>query len=476
MPTSLEKKITEFNSRYGTKLTVAKLDNSAQRKLENIDNIFSGRKTQNSPLTNYLSLLVQTLGDALRAKLQINDDAYYDASRVDILSFINAFESIMKARQEETEYDRKREAYEGADYKKLVKYVVDSTKEFDQALCWNWAEDVVKEKLSYKDLKAVTDRAIAGLDNLPDGSEFGDNELRKLANVYWAMKAMEMVRQQRGFLFAIFSFRINRREKEYFKQLVEAKNRYQSKGYPVGDIQSQGYVSVMKESYEDVEKGLVAMEKNVEIEKKKAEEIRNMPKVVDIVNPRLQDSAFKEKISQEIVQKLPKCRFDKPTQKAMMDAMLMNNVLNAVNNANKEFDEGVAQGENIQDLMAYSTKVVFQAAYLYTASLGYMEIYRQLAAAQVITDVIMKNYSAVLLDEKKYEYYTDGYMFKNSLECEELLDLSNHTEEIDKGRMLYQDTKREAVEIVNLDNRAQEQIVPPLENVPKVDVLVVKKN
>lgn len=476
MPTILENKIAEFNSRYGTKLTVAKLDNSAQRKLKNVDNIFSGRKTQNSPLKNYLSLLVQTLADAIREKLQINDNADYDASRVDILAFINAFESIMKARQEETEYDRKREAYEGADYKKLVKYVVDSTKEFDQALCWNWAEDVVNDKLSYEDLKAVTDRAIASLDNLPNGAEFGDNELRKLANVYWAMKAMEMVRQQRGFFFAIFSFRINRREKAYFNQLVEAKNRYQSKGYPVGELQSQGYVSVMKESYEDVEKGLVAQEEYKKIEKRRAEEIRNIPKVVDMATPRLQDPAFKEKISQEIVQQLPKCRFDKPTQKAMMDAMLMNNVLNAVNNANKEFDEGVAQGESVQDLMAYSVKVVFQAAYLYTASLGYMEIYKQLAAAQVITDVIMKNYSAVLLDEKKYEYYTDGYMFKNSLECEELLDLSNYTDQIDKGRTLYQDTKREAVEIVNLDNRAQEQIVPPVENVPKVRVPVVNKN
>ena len=79
MPTILENKIAEFNSRYGTKLTVAKLDNSAQRKLKNVDNIFSGRKTQNSPLKNYLSLLVQTLADAIREKLQINDNADYDA-------------------------------------------------------------------------------------------------------------------------------------------------------------------------------------------------------------------------------------------------------------------------------------------------------------------------------------------------------------------------------------------------------------
>ena len=109
----------------------------------------------------------------------------------------------MKARKEEADYDRERLPYEGADYKNLVEYAVGSTKDFDQALCWIWAEDVVNGKLSIQELKAVTDRAIADLDRLTSNDKFGDNEYSKFANVYWAMKSMEMVRQQRFFFLKI---------------------------------------------------------------------------------------------------------------------------------------------------------------------------------------------------------------------------------------------------------------------------------
>ena len=37
MPTILENKIIAFNSKYGTKLTIAKLDNSARERLDNIN-------------------------------------------------------------------------------------------------------------------------------------------------------------------------------------------------------------------------------------------------------------------------------------------------------------------------------------------------------------------------------------------------------------------------------------------------------
>ena len=476
MASTLEREIINFNNRYGTKLTMAQLDHPPQKRLDNVSALFSAPTAKRSPMNNYVALLINTFSDAVKAKIKIDENANYDvSSTINIISFIERFESIMKLRQEETEYDRERKAYEGANYKNLVKYVIDSTKDLNQALCWTWAEDVVNEKMSYKDLKAVTDGAITALDALPQGAELSVENEAQLVNVYLAMKAMEMVRQQRGFFFAIFSFRINRREKEYFNQLVAAKNRYQAKGYPMAELQQMAYQPVMKECYENAEKSLVEQKKQAQQEKKRKEVLRNMPKAVDVARPRLQDGQLKERVCQEILQKLPKCRFDHATQKAMMDAMLMNLLLNTVNEGNQDFDRGVAEDGNLHEFMVNGAREVFITAYNYASSLGYMDMPKGLAAAQIITDVIMKNYSPMLIDEQKYAQFGEGYFLNNQLDLEEVMDVMDTQDQFDKALDMYRDLKREAVPIPELNN-PQGELVPPVGNAPKSDVSVAHKS
>ena len=476
MSSTLEREIINFNNRYGTKLTVAQLDHPPQKRLDNVSTLFSAPTAKRSPMNNYVALLINTFSDAVKAKIKIDENANYDvASTIDLIAFIERFESIMKLRQEETEYDRERKAYEGANYKKLVKYVMDSTKDLNQAICWTWAEDVVKDEMSYKDSKAITDGAIAALDALPQGAEFGADNEAQLVNVYFAMKAMEMVRQQRGFFFAIFSFRINRREKEYFNQLVAAKNRYQAKGYPIAELQQMAYQPVMKECYEKAEKNLVAQKDYAQQEKTRKEALRNMPKAVDVARPRLQDDQFKEKVCQEILQKLPKCRFDHATQKAMMDAMLMNLLLNTVNEGNQDFDRAVAEDGNLHEVMLNGAREVFITAYSYVSTLGYMDMSKGLAAAQIITDVIMKNYSPILIDEQKYAQFGEGYFLNHELDLEEVMDVMDIQDQFDKALNIYRDLKREAVPIPDLNN-PQGELVPPVGNAPKSDVPVAHKS
>ena len=475
MSTMLEREIINFNNRYGTKLTIAKIDYPLQNRLDNVSALFSAPTAKRSPMNNYVALLINTFTEAVKAKIKIDENANYDvASTIDLIAFIERFESIMKLRQEETEYDRERKAYEGANYKNLVKYVIDSTKDLNQAICWTWAEDVVNEKMSYKDLKAVTDGAITALDALPQGAELSVENEAQLVNVYLAMKAMEMVRQQRGFFFAIFSFRINRREKEYFNQLVEAKNRYQAKGFPMAELQQMAYQPVMKECYENAEKSLVEQKKYAQQEKTRKEALRNMPKAVDVARPRLQDGQLKERVCQEILQKLPKCRFDHATQKAMMDAMLMNLLLNTVNEGNQDFDRGVAEDGNLHDFMVNGAKDVFITAYNYVSTLGYMDMAKGLAAAQIITDVIMKNYSPMLIDEQKYAQFGEGYFLNNQQDLEDVMDVMDTQEQFDKALDIYRDLNREAVSIPDLNN-PQGELVPPVEKVTIINAPSVNK-
>ena len=477
MPTELEKRISNFNYHHGANLSVDKLEQTLQKKLKYYDDILISKKDRNPELKRYLSGLTRTLSECIKEKIKIHRYENYDIASLDILSFIRDYEAIMKARQEEVEYDRVRAPYEGVDYNTLVQYVVNSTREYDQALSWNWAEDVLSGKLSIKDMKAVTDEAIADLDALGDDDEFGDLEVDKLANVYWAMKAMEMVRQQRGFFFKIFSFRINGREKEYFNQLVSAKDRFVSRGFPVAELQKVAYTSVMKEAYENVEKGLQRQEEQANdlLQEEKIEHI-NHPKMVDELQPRVQDSTLKAKVVEEITDKLPRCRWEKDLQKTMLASTIMDVLIRKAQEGNQAFDEEVAKRGNLQGAMRYHVQIVYQEAFLLTGSLGYMAYKHQIHAAQVITDAIMKNYSPVAFDEKAYGRFADGYMFADWEALEAILDLDTNEPYYDEARKEYNKMKSEKIQVSEVNERANAQVVAPVE--PSLNVkepIVVKK-
>jgi hypothetical protein len=391
------------------------------------------------------------------------------------VSFIQEYEAIMQARKEETEYGKDRTPYVGENYKGLVQYLVDSTKEYDQALCWIWAEDVVKEKLSINDMKAVTDRAIADLDALKAEDEFGDVERDKLANVYWAMKAMEMVRQQRGIFFKIFSFRINGREKEYFNQLVAAKDRFIAKGFPVAEVQKVAYKSVMKEFYEDVEKGFKAQQQVRDNQKQNSEKARNLPKMAESMQPFTQDVTLKDRAVGEIVAKLPQCRWEKELQKTMLAATMMEPLIKKVQEGNEVFDEEAPLGKNPRHLMIYTVKMVFQEAMMFTASLGYLYTKTQLIAAQVITDEIMKNYSPVALDGKKYAEFAEGYMFEDSDALEEIFDVEENEPYYYEAKKEYNAMKSEKIQVPEVNVIANEPVSGPVQQVAIVQEPIINK-
>ena len=468
MATELEKRIKRFNVRYGAKLSVNRLDNALQKKSEYIDRLFLDKKSKNAEWKNYVAGLIQTLDESIKAKIKINNQADYDVSKISLVSFIQEYEAIMQERKEETEYGKERTPYEGENYKGLVQYLVDSTKEYDQALCWIWAEDVVNEKLSISDMKAVTDRAIADLDRLNAEDNFGEQERDKLANVYWAMKAMEMVRQQRGIFFKIFSFRINGREKEYFNQLVSAKDRFIAKGFPVAELQKVAYKSVMKDFYEDVEKGFKAQQQ--ETQKQKSEKIRNIPKMAETIQPFTQDFTLKGKAVGEIVAKLPQCRWEKELQRTMFSATMMDALIKTAQEANKMFDEGVSKGENPHDLMVYQVKTVFQEAFLFTGSLGYMDMNpeKKILAAQVMTDVIMKHYSPVAIDGENYVEFAQGYMFKDLDAFKEVTGLDSNDTCFTNAKTMYDEMKREELLIPELNSVSNEIVVAPVESAPSL--------
>lgn len=462
MPTELEKRISNFNYYHGAKLSVDRLEKTLQKKLKYYDDILISKNDRNQELKKYLSGLTRILSECIREKFKIS--RYADYRSLDILSFIRDYEAIMKARQEEVEYDRVRVPYEGADYNTLVAYVVNSTREYDQALSWNWAEDILSGKLSIKEMKAVTDEAIAELDALGNDDQFGGLESDKLANVYWAMKAMEMVRQQRGFFFKIFSFRINGREKEYFNQLVAAKDRFVSRGFPVAELQKVAYTSIMKETYEDVEKGLQNQKEQAKEppqEEKKA--LINHPKMVDELQPRMQDSALKAKVVAEITDMLPKCRWEKDLQKTMLASTIVDVLIRKAQEGNQAFDEEVVSCGNLQGAMRYQVQIVYQEAFLLTGSLGYMEYKHQIHAAQVITDVIMKNYSPVAVDEKSYGRYAEGYMFEDWEALEAILDLDTNEPYYDDARKEYNKMKSEKIQVSEANEIANAQVVAPVE-------------
>jgi hypothetical protein len=275
--------------------------------------------------------------------------------------------------------------------------------------------------------------------------------------------------------FKIFSFRINGREKEYFNQLVAAKDRFIAKGFPVAEVQKVAYKSVMKDFYDDVEKGFKSQQQVKD--KQKSEKFRNIPKMEEGIQPFTQDVTLKDGAVREIVANLPQCRWEKELQKAMFSATMMDALIKTAQEANKAFDEGVSKGENPYDLIKYQVKTVFQEAFLFTGSLGYtdMDIEKKILAAQVMTDAIMQHYSPVAIDGESYAEFAQGYMFKDLDAFKEVTGLDGNASYYMDAKTRYNEIKREELLVSELNPVSNENIVAPVEPAPSIGNLNLVK-
>ena len=157
-----------------------------------------------------------------------------------------------------------------------------------------------------------------------------------------------------------------------------------------------------------------------------------------------------------------------------MNSVVTDALINEAQQANKRFDEIVGDGGNAQKQLVHCVRQVFQRAYLLTSSVGYMDVKEQLVAAQVMTDVVMKKLSPVAFETETYAKFANGYVLNNPKEFSDVTEMDGTEYAFTEAKKAYDGMDREGIKVneVNVENGA---VVPPVENVPKVNAPVIDK-
>lgn len=476
---TLEQKIREFNLRHGATLTMAMLD-APPKKFKGLDlNFFDRQKRKAQRAILYHRTVATVLMETLKNGSKINETGYYALPDLDMTKFLDDFEEIMKLRQEETEYDRVRKPFEGINQEKLFNHLVDLTKRYDRSLSEIWADSILKEEMTIAQMKAITDRTYSEIKKIdPNNMSLGDT--KKLGSFHTALITIERVREKRG---AWWKFRhplLNGAEKAYHRQLLLAQTEFTARGLSLAQAWLEHDTSPMEKVYKTIE--LARNRKNMDESEKQMQENmqeqeqrrREISNVHEKLQPLLTDLSVHEKISEEIVKALPRCRWEKPLQKNMLSSILMKTILQDAQSANEDFDVAVSNGRSPEAQMVENVRAVFQKAYANVATLGYMDVSAQLVAAQVITDVVLKNMSPAAFDEKKYAEFTNGYVLKHATEFSDITDMDGSEPAYVVAKEKYNEMQREKIEVSEVNVIANEPVVAPVDNQPSQEVQIIK--
>ena len=481
MPGSnLERKIAEFNAQHNATLTQAMLD-TPPKKLKGLDlHSFYKKKRHVQRAILYHRRVAAVLMETLKNGVKINETCYYTLPELNISKFLDDFEETMKLRQEELEYDRKRKPYEGIPQEKLLNHLVDLTKRYDRKLSDVWADSVIEGSMTVKEMKRITDRMYTEFRDAQDPKNLEFDQRKKLGCCITALYAMQALREKRDFWFKIRHPFLNSDEKAYLLQLERRYTELVMHEFPVLEAKNEFDKSLMTNVYKTVE--LVRNRKNIDESEEQMQENmqeqeqrrREISNVYEKLQPTVLDPVEQEKIIDEIVEELPRCRWEKPLQKNMLTGVYFKLFMRDAQQANEKFDYAVANGKPPELQMVENVKAVFRRVYENISSFGYTNNVAALVAAQMMTDVMMRRLSPAAFDEKKYAEFTNGYVLKHAAEFEEITGMDGTEPAFAAAKGKYAELQRKHIQVDEVNIIANDKVVAPVQNQPSQEAKVIK--
>jgi hypothetical protein len=216
------------------------------------------------------------------------------------------------------------------------------------------------------------------------------------------------------------------------------------------------------------------MQEDMQEKEQRRREISN---VHEKLQPTVLDPVEQEKIINEIVEELPRCRWEKPLQKIMLTGVYFKLLMRDAQQANEKFDYAVANGKPPELQMVENVKAVFRRVYENISSFGYTNNVAALVAAQTMTDVLMRRLSPAAFDEKKYAEFTNGYVLKHAAEFAEITGMDGTEPAFAAAKGKYAALQRKHIQVNEVNVIPENNIIAePVENLPKVEVSQVKTN
>lgn len=232
---TLEEKLNHFNTKYSVNLNPRAIAEGARIDAVFADYRFQREDRRLANATTYWNALTRTLEKSLNAKTKINANADYDLSDFKLDEFVNSFEEIMQESHEQLNSTRERKPFEGMSFKSIIERARQSLESYNVPLYSIWARKTLDGKITYKDLKTITDGAMSRVENAHESENTAANE-NDVANVVYAHEAMFRVCQSRGFLWKLFHLIDNYREQKYLETLSNRISTYIERNYPINRI------------------------------------------------------------------------------------------------------------------------------------------------------------------------------------------------------------------------------------------------
>ena len=475
MPT-LQDKINKFNARYDVQLSEVNVRKNL--KMQYLDDfLFEKTETPIQRKEEYFVTLNKFLQESIMKKAMINENGYYDMTDFDLADFLREFEDIAQTATPKLRDGSDRKAYEGMSYEGLLKLMKANVKKFETSLPDVWVYNVVKGGYSYEDLQRVTEGAKSKLENVA-AEDLDEAKRKDLANILHAHTAMGKIWESRSIFFILRHPVISYKEYQYTKELKALRDEYVGKNYPVEEIEKNVPANMMEAVYKRTDRSvqskasLEAQKKVEKIMQEKEEKRREISNVAEKLQPVADNAETKEKLVGDIVKKLPAGK-NTILLKSILKNVAVKSLMDTAQEANHEFDECVAAGLDKNKMMENTVHKVFAKAYSLTDSLGYYDMGDKLAAAQAMTDALMKNLSPATLEPEAYANFANGYVFNNPGKFDDVTEMNGTEPVFMDAKKAYAEMSRESLEINEMKPMANEAVVPPVQQAPSIEAPVV---
>ena len=398
--------VKKFNDDYGINFSYEEYERHAL-KFKYLDNFLFEKKTSNPELNMYVSMLSRALNEHMKSFTKMRGAANYDLTNFNVVDFIDRFEEIIQERhdayQVEAQEPKQRKLREGANLDKLSQGMLGRLEEYNKPLGTIWGENIVKEVSSRELLETLAYNSINRIDNRK-ADDSVDLYEDAITNIVRAKKAMEEVRKNRGFLFAIFSFRINGKEKAFLNKLNEKLEEYRAAGLPVSTIEEKENQSYLAGEAAKIDT-TIAHKKLFKATEKALEKVTN-----SIDNPQASVD-----LKKEFLKAFP----ENKEMESTFEFFGFENLFREHKERIEKFNEAITGGKDPKEAMHEMVIDVYSKGLGFVYSHGYRDQestkinHQTLAMAQIYTDIIMKNFSPAAYDKERFGEFANGYIMNN---------------------------------------------------------------
>ena len=461
----------EFNAAWGTNITLYEID---PKKLKAVQLDAFKKEKKNAASLNYLKLVQKILYTYMDTHSLINPtNTYNKMQNFSADAFLGAVEDLLNMKFEsEKTGDSTRKPYEGIDRAKLVQHIDALAKPYNKTLTDVWTDKVKSGDMDVEKMQQITDKAetLLMVKSSHSGIMTADKKVA-LQNVVAAHDALEAVRKGRGRLWAIapWHWKRNSQEKQYLNKLKGQVTALEKAEYPVSAARASANQKLMEEPKAD---GALTLDAVPEIAPN-----AGIDNVVKNLNPIIEDKKKVAEFSEKLFAAIPNGKeMIKGREEKFSGGLWATLTIVFQNGYNQKYDEHQATKRDPEIPVKSLAGITFSEAFLGLAEqIGYTTVREKLVAAQIMMDMIMKEYTAARFQPEKYAKYASGYALNNPADIKDFKNIDKKEIEAAKAEYIKivgsvsKDSKVEEA-VVNNGEKKEEKVMEDRSKLPGIDL------